>query len=607
MTSASSRTELLSETSTFGGASLLVLEALAGEFDRRTLTRGEVLIRAGEPSDALYVVLSGRFTVYVEGVSEPVARIAQGELIGEIGFFAGLPRTATVVALRDSTVLRLDRERYMEVVARDPAVRDVIIESLARRLKERQPRPGRASQVAPIRTLTMLPAGQSVVPPPFVELVRRIFGLKSRAVFVAASDVQDHFPTMQLDDAAMTAWLNELEAQADFVVYLADQTLTPWTERCIRQADTVLLVATTGAASELNVTEELVLSLHSPAAQQLVLLHPSRSDVASGTAKWLAARNVSFHHHVALHDTCDVERLHRFLSHKAVGFVAGGGGALGSAHLGVYKAFAEAGAQFDMLGGTSVGAAMMAGFACGADAERIDQGTHAIFVRSRAFRRPTLPRYGLVDHKAFDRALRDEYGDVLIEDLWRPFFAVSTNLSENRVHIHRRGPLWQAVRASGSIPGVLPPFFTPQGDMLVDGAVLDSLPLETMKTLKGGPNVVVSFALGNPKKYAVDYDAIPGPRELAASMFNPFGQKGFPEAPGILQVIMLSMFASRRAAPQLDETDILVSPTLPATAGFLDWSRHTELFCCTYEETSAWLKQRLRDADPAIGAVFGAP
>ena len=101
--------------------------------------------------------------------------------------------------------------------------------------------------------------------------------------------------------------------------------------------------------------------------------------------------------------------------------MAAGGGSLGSAHLGVYKAFVEAGARFDYLGGTSSGAAMMAGFARGSDAEQIDRGTHNIFIKSRAFRRPTLPHFALLDHKAFDRALREEYGDVLIEDLWLPF------------------------------------------------------------------------------------------------------------------------------------------------------------------------------------------
>lgn len=64
---------------------------------------------------------------------------------------------------------------------------------------------------------------------------------------------------------------------------------------------------------------------------------------------------------------------------------------------------------------------MMAGFARGMNADEINRGTHEIFVRSRAFRRLTVPQYALLDHKVLDRTLQAEYGDVLIEDLWLPF------------------------------------------------------------------------------------------------------------------------------------------------------------------------------------------
>ena len=66
--------------------------------------------------------------------------------------------------------------------------------------------------------------------------------------------------------------------------------------------------------------------------------------------------------------------------------------------------------MFDIFVGTSVGSAMAAGFAKNLEAEHLERGTHEIFVRSRSFRRPTWPRYALLDHKAFDRALADQYG-----------------------------------------------------------------------------------------------------------------------------------------------------------------------------------------------------
>src|SRR5262245_22915243 len=95
--------------SAFDRATLLALSDLGLDLKRRVLRRGEVLVREGEPADRLFIVMSGRFSVHADGSPEPVAEIAQGELIGEIGFFASLPRIATVVALRDAIVPDLGR------------------------------------------------------------------------------------------------------------------------------------------------------------------------------------------------------------------------------------------------------------------------------------------------------------------------------------------------------------------------------------------------------------------------------------------------------------------------------------------------------------------
>ena len=230
----------------------------------------------------------------------------------------------------------------------------------------------------------------------------------------------------------------------------------------------------------------------------------------------------------------------------------------------------------------------------------MDQGTHNIFVKSRAFRRPTLPRYGLIDHKAFDRALRAEYEDKLIEDLWIPFFALSSSLSGHKPRIHRRGLVWQAVRASSAVPGVLPPFFTKEGEMLVDGGLMDNVPLAPMKALKSGPNVVVALGTDAPTTYSVDYDSIPGRRELISAMLNPFSRRRLPEMPGILQVITLSMLPNRRPDLELGDSDILVKPDLPGDLRFTSWERHNEVFLHTYRGVAAWIRSRIAENDAKV-------
>jgi NTE family protein len=578
------------------------LDALAMGARRIELRRGEVLIHQGDAADALYFVLSGRLTTHVDGIAQPIGEIAQGQTVGEIGFFAGRRRTATVKALRDSSLLVITREHFERVSRSFPAIRDAVIISLAQRVAQR-PEISAKPHAAP-RTVAIIPAGSGRVAPRFVARLRDVFETR-RSLFLTQRDIADRFPNTPVEDRAVSSWLNGLEQDADLIFYLGDDTLTPWTRTCIRQADAVVMVATAGASVELNACEVFAFSIHAPSTRRLVIAHQARAEVTSGTSAWLASRDVLMHHHVALHDTVDMERLARFLSGRAVGFVAGGGGALGSAHLGVYKAFVEAGADFDILGGTSVGAAMTAALAYGVTPERVDEGTRNIFVKSRSFRRYTLPRFGLIDHTVFDRALQQEYRDVLIEDLWKPYFAVSTDLGNRRLKVHRRGPVWQAVRASGSIPGVLPPFFTKEGEMLVDGGIMDNVPLAPMNALKAGPNVVVSFGEGNPKTYRVNYDTLPGRWSLLTAWLNPFRRRRWPKVPSLLQIIMLSMVANRGGDPQPGEEDVLIRPPLPTGLRFTDWDRHTETFRFAYREASAWIAARTAEEDPRVLSLLG--
>ena len=235
------------------------------------------------------------------------------------------------------------------------------------------------------------------------------------------------------------------------------------------------------------------------------------------------------------------------------------------------------------MGGTSGGGAMTAAFAMGTDPDDVDRATHEIFVTNRAMRRYTWPRYSLIDHTHYDRQLARYYGGVNIEDLWIPYFAVSTNLSSYDLHRHRQGDLFGAVRATGSVPVLLPPYYTEDGHMLVDGAILDNVPVRVMHELKSGPNIVVSFEVPKHEKFEVDYGALPGRRQLLKAMLNPLRRKTLPRAPGVGTVLMRSMMANRQDFERaLRPDDLLLVPPVPPDIGVLDWHRHTELMDRAY-------------------------
>ena len=105
----------------------------------------------------------------------------------------------------------------------------------------------------------------------------------------------------------------------------------------------------------------------------------------------------------------------------------------------------------------------------------------------------SLPLFGLVRGKKVERLLKEHFGDILISDLWRLFFCVSSNLTSAEVEVHRRGLVAEVLRSTISLPGILPPVSTPTG-VLVDGGVMDNLPVDVMRSLNNGPVIAVDVA-----------------------------------------------------------------------------------------------------------------
>lgn len=585
--------------------------ALEAELDPLALQRGDVLVRQGEEADALYIVVSGRFDVRVAGRADPIAEIGPGSPVGEIAFLAGGSRTATVTAVRDSLVVRLERADFDRLCHRIPGIWGTLTATLARRLADQTAGRSQPSSSQP-RTIAVIRAGHEPVPAAFVDMLAQSLGTFGRTRVVTSSNFAEIGGAAELGSGAVTEALNALESAHDTVIYVADQMLTAWSEKAMRQADLVLRVGlvqrdATATVAE-NALERFAAQLVSPGGQRLLLLHPRRKG-PQGTRHWLEPRHVGMHHHAAMGERGDVDRLARFVKGRAVGLVACGGGAFCAAHVGLYKALMLSGVTFDIMGGTSGGSAMAAGFAMGLSPEEIDGAIDDIFVRRRALRRYTWPRYSILDHTRFDELLEAHYGGVDIEDLWIPFFAISTNLSRYGPHCHRTGRLWEAVRASGSIPALLPPFYTAGGEMLVDGALIDNVPVRMMHEIKEGPNVVVAFEVPQLERFAVDYRSLPSRGALVRRMLMPFSGVPLPDAPSLGAVLMRSLLANRHGFDQhLRADDLLLVPPLPAEMSILDWGRHRELMASAWAWGEAEIERLQRDDHPALArAVVAAP
>lgn len=160
-----------------------------------------------------------------------------------------------------------------------------------------------------------------------------------------------------------------------------------------------------------------------------------------------------------------------------IGIVLSGGGVRGVAHLGILKAFVNAGIKFSHVSGTSAGSIAGAFYAAGIDPE---EGLN-IFIKTKLLRfvRPAVGSLGLVNIEHTAALLKEYFAHDKIEDLNIPLTIAATNFSEGRLVYFNKGPLIRAIQASSCIPGIFKPIII-DNQMYVDGGVLNNFPVEPL-------------------------------------------------------------------------------------------------------------------------------
>ncbi|MBN2690313.1 MAG: patatin-like phospholipase family protein [Burkholderiaceae bacterium] len=177
-----------------------------------------------------------------------------------------------------------------------------------------------------------------------------------------------------------------------------------------------------------------------------------------------------------------------------LGLALGGGSARGMAHLGVLRAFADAGVQIDCIAGCSIGALVGAIAASG----RTD-GLEAVFKtfdwkKTLSFFDVVFPRSGLIDGAKVTALVRDHLPSTQMEALSIPFAAIATDLLSGEEVVLRSGDVIDAVRASIAVPGI----FTPVrvgGRVLVDGGLSNPVPVSVLRAM--GAEQVIAVDLNH--------------------------------------------------------------------------------------------------------------
>ncbi len=593
-----------------------LLADLESELEPITLTSGDVLMRAGESSDAVYVVISGRLRVVSDlfTAKERVhAELGAGETIGEMALITGEPRSADVYAIRDTQLAKLTKPAAERLLMRHPTPTLVM---LARGPvgRVRRANSGR-SQVAPAATFAVVSADPGADVRAFTDGFRQGLSRLGTTATVTSQAVDDHFGRPEAaqtvehgESTPLIEWLAKLELNHRFVVYEADAGCTPWTERAIRQADHVVLVAgAKGNPAPAEVESQILCRQAATRLGRTLVLLYKAGESPSNTARWLTGRTLDRHLHVRLDEPADFERVARLLTGHGIGLTLGGGFARGLAHVGVLRAFQELKIPIDVIGGSSMGAMVGAQHLLGWDADRIVNDTTKGFAKS--FDDMTIPFLSFKRGGKSSRVLKEFFGDICIEDLWLTYFCTSSNLNRADLKIHTTGPLFPSVLATTRAPGVFPPVVI-DGELHVDGGLINNVPVDVMLRIANqGPVIGVDVSPPHALKRVTDYgDDISGWQAIW-HRFNPTREKRS-YRPSILLILMrLIEFGGISYRERVSEhADLYISPDVIRFKRN-DFQRGAELVEAGYQAAHASLTKWMADlaARGEAGRFKGLP
>lgn len=452
-----------------GISSILIEELLLRHFEPVNLKYGEILLREGEENSDLYLILNGRLGLLKESEqNRHIKELGSGEMVNEFPLLKKNTANATVIAVRDSFILKLNQEALEKVFHKHPKEGLLLLQNIA----------NYPSNISNHKTFFLFFDSQNIHNRQIADSFRKALTKYGTCRIVNKDNILKHHDHID-------AWLARQHAQFSFIIYESCNEDFELTKLLLPHADRALILCDANESPSIGYnTEQIFLEakqLHKNI--DLVLIQSDSAKYPANTNKWLEQLSGVFWHHIRETSSADIERVARIVSGHSITLVFGGGGAKALVFIGFYKALRELGIPIDWVGGSCAGAMLTTAIAMLLSpeemVEKIKRFAPKSLLEAIDF---TLPIVSLSSGKSMARFFKLAFPDINLEDLWINNFCVTTNLTQSRVEILNKGPAWKALRTTTGIPIFLHPVTNDNGDLLVDGAVMNNLPVDIMKS-----------------------------------------------------------------------------------------------------------------------------
>jgi len=567
-----------------------VVDAIVREIRWITLAPGDVLFEQGDEADAAYLLIAGRLHLSgrdKDGATSLDLEIGRGEIIGEMGIIEDAPRNAGARAIRETTLALISRESFHVLSATFPTLLLRVFRTIVDRLMHRHTPDDRARVVGV--TITSADRSDDLLG----SLVAAVQPHGS-TLHVSAENLGDYVRNVDGPGASarVAEFLHEADVGHDYVLLEGDRELTDWSVSVAKQSDRFLVLC----SAHPDHVERACIHSHLDQltgeqrdAAWIVRLHSPATTMPRSSARFLDDFRVGEVHNVRIGEQAHLARVGRLATGNGRGVVLGGGGAKGLAHIGALLALKEAGLEYDRIGGASMGSVI------GAFAARDDSAPQMLETSKKEFTNKlldfTLPLVSLIKAERMTKGIRNQFDGYDIADLWIPFYCVSTNLTRAELSVHRRGDLVSAIRASVSIPVVLPPVPI-DGELHVDGGVLDNVPISPMAT-DNSIDTVIAIDVSPPGGPSAEEDfglSVSGLDALRRRV----SRKKTPAFPDVGQTLMNSMLigSSKSQLDSSDAVDLYLSLDLSGV-GLLKFEHHDDVAQRGYDAAKPMIEEWL--------------
>jgi len=507
--------DFLKNSDTFSSLNESERKQVASCFNKIELTKNEILFRQGDLSDNIYILMEGNLSaelINAEGEITIIGYVGAGETVGEMGALSNEPRSLTIKAINNATLLKITAHDFIDIGNKYPSIMFAVMRHMISRT---------SSIIQTIsaekrdKHIIIVPANASISMHAIFSKLNEL--TKTYVSTLIISDEDEDFSDKNDNEFTINEKIKKRVNTLKYIhrtVYIVKEFNTPLAKKALALS-TVMYVVCEGN-TKANIDTHLLDIIsnrrqHLKINPHLILLYSDHHAIPENTLDWLKLTDFGLHHHIRLNAKNDFLRLFRFIRGKAVGLILGGGGTRGWAHIGAIKALKEEKIPIDIIGGTSVGALVAGIYAMNPSYKKVYKQFLELVIQSKntiSWRSLTWPIISLFNAKKYTKAQMDLFQNKCIEDAWIPYFCITSNLAECTEEMHQTGLLWEKIRASTAIPGLIPPMIL-NNQIHIDGGLFNNLPVDVMRKMIGVRGKVIAIELNDLEKDETKYQFSP--------------------------------------------------------------------------------------------------